>query len=206
MALLICLCSCSGTQKQASNESEEQNQAQESIQSNDSNEATDAESQLPSISGGSTATSGSSTAQKEVGLGGAICTDTLDFTISSAAFTDYVQSPSYSTGRYQYYTPNEGNVFLDVVATITNKEDHALNNPATVKCTYGDKYNYNSNLMYENENGGFDYPNLTSIDPLMSKVAHYMISVPEEAQTSNLPIKVQITVKGSSEQFTLTVR
>ena len=206
IALSISMCSCAGVQERTSNEPEAQSQTQESPLSEGSNEDTNSESQLPSISGGPTVASGSSAVQREVEMDGTISTDALDFTINSADFTDYVQSPSFSTGRYEYYTPNEGSVFLDVVATITNKKNHALNNPATVKCTFGDKYTYNSDMMYEDENGGFDYPNLTSIDPLMPKVAHYMISIPEEAQTSNLPIKVQISVKGSSEQFSLTIR
>ncbi|WP_294421035.1 hypothetical protein [uncultured Senegalimassilia sp.] len=206
--LSILLCSCTGEtiedNMNASNTTDVGNAT--NMETYENVDADDRESELPSISKEAKSSSTDKDELTAVTVGSTIESESVDFEIISAEFTDYVQSPSYSSGAYQYLTPNDGNIYMDVVASITNKTSHSLKNPATVKCLYNSTYYYDATLMYENQSGGFNFPTLTSLEPLIPITGHFMISIPLEAQSSSLPLQIQISLKGSGEQYLLTIR
>lgn len=206
--LSILLCSCTGEtieeNANASNNTDVDNAT--NMETYENVGADDRKSELPSISKEAKSNSTDKDETTAVTVGDTIESESVNFEIISVEFTDYIQSPSYSSGAYQYLTPNDGNIYMDVVVSITNKKSNALKNPAIVKCLYNSTYYYDATLMYENQNGGFNYPALTSLEPLMPITGHFMISIPLEAQSSSLPLQIQISLKGSGEQYLLTIR
>ena len=70
---------------------------------------------------------------------------------------------------------------------------------------YADKYTYNGfSIIEEDSRSNFTYANITNIAPLSTEYVHYLFEVPEEVESSNLGIKLEMSIGGS--KYNVVVR
>ena len=133
--------------------------------------------------------------------------DLCEFTVNYAELKKEVLPPNPDS-FYTYYSEKDGSTYLDVSISIKNTRttSRSADEFGTVDVICGDGYEYDSFSIIE-ESGGtdFTYTSITSIDPLMTGVMHYIASIPNElADDSASPIQLNISILGYD--YTMAVR
>lgn len=124
-----------------------------------------------------------------VSAGEAITTDDYEFTLNAVEFS-YEVLPADTTGYYSYYSPESGNVYIHVDATVKNlmKRDIQIGEIMTAEAVYGDGYSYKGFAVVE-DGSSFNFASSWSAAaPLQSCNAHYLIECPDEVETSSDPL------------------
>ena len=145
-----------------------------------------------------------------VGIGQTITVqDFCAITIDKAEFVDTI-SPSKPSSYHSYYQAKTPDTTLfNLVTHIKNLQGTAQksNSFVTVELIYDDKYHYKCSDILEGSSygGGNDldpYTSVSSIDPLTSKMMHYVVlSVPKTMATDEKPVNAIITIQGQKYQL-----
>ena len=112
--------------------------------------------------------------------------------------------PSITTGTYTYYdVQTEGNTYIDIILDIKN-----LNNEAkTADDLIAAKIKINSNeytcFSIAESADGSDLENSASINPLETRVIHYLAEVPITEATGEIEVILTINGKDFSNKFNL---
>ena len=144
---------------------------------------------------GAAAASGENSGTKTISAGETITTDDYEFTLNAVEFS-YEVLPADTTGYYNYYSPESGNVYIHVDATVKNlmKRDIQIGEIMTAEAIYGDGYSYKGFAVVE-DGSSFNFASSWSAAaPLQSCNAHYLIECPDEVESSSDPLVVGITL------------
>lgn len=142
---------------------------------------------------GAAATSGENSDTKTIAAGQTITTDDYEFTLNAVEFS-YQVLPADTSGYYRYYSPESGNVYIHVDASVKNlmKRDIQVGEIMTAEAIYGDGYSYKGFTVVE-DGSSFNFASSWSAAaPLQSCRAHYLIECPAEVETSSDPLVVGI--------------
>jgi hypothetical protein len=128
-----------------------------------------------------------------------------ELTLKAVEFTPVVKPPNPDS-YYSYYQVEQDDVtFLHIVANIKNLQNLAQDADSfiDIKAIYDNKYEYEGFATIEEKGGGdFTYISITSIDPLMTEVVHFLIEVPKEVEESeDKPLGFVVTVKDEQYQY-----
>jgi len=96
--------------------------------------------------------------------------------------------PPNTSGYYTYYeVKSSGETFLDIVITIKNLDTiiKSVDDLVSVNVLYDNQYTYNSSPIVVDSDGSFTYALISGVQPLSSKVAHYLVTVPNEVQNNS---------------------
>ena len=130
-----------------------------------------------------------------IALGDMIETESYEFTLSNIEFS-YEVLPPDTSGYYNYYSPEAGNVYIHVDADLKNqmKRDIKLNETYTAVAMYGDGYKYQGFPVSEDGSAFTFASSYTIAAPLQTAHVHYIIECPQEVETSTDPVYVLLTL------------
>lgn len=143
-----------------------------------------------------------------VSVGSTLNLDGMDITIQTAELT-YRVDPDIKDGFYSYYPADSGEVYLHVKMLVKNTAPQQLDADDIVDATavYNNDYEYTGFTAVQDENLGFTYSNITSIDPLASKVIDVLISCPQEvADNTSAPLSVTLKFNNQQDIYFITIR
>jgi hypothetical protein len=141
-----------------------------------------------------------------ISVGEEMTTDTCEFSIDSINITNDVMPPK-TDGFYTHYQAESGKVYVDfcVAYKNTTSGDVGADEVVSGQLIYADKYTYNGfSIIEEDSRSNFTYANITNIAPLSTEYVHYLFEVPEEVESSNLGIKLEMSIGGS--KYNVVVR
>lgn len=131
----------------------------------------------------------------------------IDFNLEKAELSHRVE-PTSKPILYSYYSPDNDKVYVYVKANITNntKNDLSCDEIYDVEVIYNNDYAYTGFQVVQDEDMGFTYSNITTIDPLTTGGVDTLIECPSEVETNtNAPLKLKITFN-SGETFFCNLR
>lgn len=141
-------------------------------------------------------------AEREAALmkdGEVITGDHVEAKFVSAKVTRTI-NPTDMSGYYHYYEPIDGEVFLDVQFTLKNigKNDLDLNSVIKdLQVTYNEDYTYTTYGLYTSNSSTVDRVySWDDLDPLQSIAFHVVATLPEEVETSKLPLEMEFSIDG----------
>jgi len=142
---------------------------------------------------------------RELNLGETITiVDNCEFTLENVEFSKKIIPPNPGT-YYSYYEAKEPQTtFLHVVVRYKNLggTNKMADEFGLIVAIYNEKYEYPLYSIVEKENrSDFTYSNITSINPLSTGYVHYLADVPEEVESSGLPVLFKLTVNGEVFQY-----
>ncbi|MBP1736903.1 MAG: hypothetical protein H6Q60_784 [Oscillospiraceae bacterium] len=142
---------------------------------------------------------------KSLAIGDVITTDDMEITLNSVKLS-YDVLPDDTSSFYTHYQADSGNVYIDVDVDVKNlqKQDLPCDDVMKVTADYNNGYEYSAFPIVEDSSMGFTYSNITDIQPLETLGMRYLISCPEEVETSSNPLIVYFKI--DNEQFSYTVR
>lgn len=137
-------------------------------------------------------------------LGEMLVAKSYEMTFNTIEFS-YKVLPDDTSGLYTTYSAESGKVYvhLDVDVKNTQKQQLRCDKIATVSVDYDNGYTYTGFATVEDRMTGFTYANISSIDPLETKGMRYLISCPEEVETSVNPVRVIVTIDDHDYSFQL---
>lgn len=125
------------------------------------------------------------------------------FTISEIEFSRRILPPNTS-GYYSYYeAKSPDSTFLHIVANITNLNTIAksADDLLSVNILYDKQYNYDSQAVVVDSEGDFSYSILSGIEPLLTREVHFLISVPNQVETSGKSIIINLVAFDQEYQY-----
>ncbi len=148
---------------------------------------------------------GQQVSAKQIKVGDKIVTDSMEVVINRVELT-YDVLPDNASGVYSHYVAEEGKVYICVDADVTNKAKQKLacDEIGTIAANYNDGYTYNGFTAVEDSSTGFTYANITSIDPLETRGIKWLVNCPQEVETSNNSLILELAIGG--DKFVYTVR
>ena len=116
------------------------------------------------------------------------------FKLLSTKYTADVLPPNTS-GYYTHYPVDDptNDIYLVVYCDLTNDSSAAIRSDKmmSMKVIFDGKYEYSSNMVLEEKDGtGFDYSNITNINPLETRKAVFMFEVPKKVQEMNYELSI----------------
>lgn len=131
-------------------------------------------------------------------LGETIQTEYNDYTFKNVVLS-YEVIPSEHGTFFTKYTPDQGNVYIDITVDVKNNEK------SSVKCDtilniiadYNDGYTYKGFATVETGSSGFSYAMSESINPLETKTLRYLIQCPKEIDETDNPLFFSMTLDGN---------
>lgn len=133
--------------------------------------------------------------KKTINMNEEIAADnTAKFKILSTKYTADVLPPNVS-GFYTHYPVDDpsNNVFFVVYCDLTNDSSSAIRSDdmISIKAIFDGKYEYTANMALEKKDGsGFDYSNITNINPLETRKAVFMFEVPKKVQDMDYELSI----------------
>ena len=121
-----------------------------------------------------------------LGFGDTVKTNDYEFTLNKVKFS-YDILPDDTSGYYHHFTPDSGNLYIDIDASVKNlmKRDIMIRELFTAEAVYGDGYTYNGSVAVVYDGSMFHYVgNYSAAAPLQTCHAHYMIQCPQEVENS----------------------
>ncbi len=112
--------------------------------------------------------------------------DVASFKLLGTDFTADVLPPNTS-GFYTHYEVDDpsNDIYFVVYCDLANNSSSSIraDDMISIRAIFDGKYEYNCNMALEAKDGeGFDYANITSIDPLESRKGVFMFEVPKKVQ------------------------
>lgn len=133
--------------------------------------------------------------------------DNVEITILKNRATKEIIPPSAS-GYYTYFSADEGNIYIDVIANVKNLTASAVkqNSLFTAKL-YIDNSEYNCSLIVEEDNGQDfnEYTNLYEIKPLETMTYHIAAQVPENTIEVGKMVKLIINANGKEYKYEISI-
>lgn len=138
-------------------------------------------------------------------LGETISTEYADYTFTNVALS-YDVRPTNADGFHIYYSPDAGNVYIDVTVQVKNNEKRTIgcDTVLNMSADYNNGYTYKGFTIVEDKNLGFTYSNISNIDPLETKALRYLIQCPKEVEETDNPLFLTTTLGGT--KYTYTIR
>lgn len=136
--------------------------------------------------------------------------DNYNISFLETSFTQKVE-PSNPSTYYSYYEPKDSNnnTFVLLKTTIKNLGTETLDGDKLPvgKLIYDNKYKYNSQLVFEEDDGSDleGYSWYMDIEPLKTKNIWYMVEVPKEVE-SNTDKSVSMQYKINGKIYTVKIR
>ncbi len=149
---------------------------------------------------GDTSVSGKTTG--EVVDGQVVFTDNAEFYVEYSEFTKQVTPPSLGSA-YNYYTAEDGKMFVDFCVAYTNRSSRNITADKAVSAKL-DQAEARTTVTEQSERSMFDYSNLVNVIPLCTEYIHYIFQVPEELETSGDQVTISFKIDGSN--FTYSVK
>lgn len=173
----------------------------------------------PDVGSESTAEPPSSTSEMEqelppdspdvlIAVGETITTSTREITIQGVDFS-YRVEPEEKPSSYTYYTPGEGNVYIDVRVQVSNLARKALHGDRVmeVHADYGGHAVYSGFAVTEDSTVGFADAADTAIGEQESRELHYLIECPQDVEeNAAASLFVAINIFGVSSEYRLVIR
>lgn len=134
-----------------------------------------------------------------------ISTEYLEYTFTNIELS-YEVLPSDTSGFYTKYTPDAGNVYIDVAISVKNtaKSNISCDDVISMKADYNDGYTYKGFTAVEDGSTGFTYSSITSIKPLETRELRYLIKCPVEVEETDNPLF--LTTKLGDTDYIYTIR
>lgn len=106
---------------------------------------------------------------------------------------------------YTHYPADSGKVYIHIDTDVKNLQKQATvcDNIMNVSADYNDGYTYHRQTIPEDSNLGFNYANITSIDPLETLGVRFLIEVPDEVSTSDTSLFLTFNVNGTKFNYTM---
>lgn len=126
-----------------------------------------------------------------------------EFQVTKIEFAKKILPPNTS-GYYSYYEVKTSNsTFLDVVITVKNLDTitKSVDDLVSISILYDNNYTYNSSPIVVDSDGGFTYAIISGVQPLLSKEAHYLFTVPMEVQNSSKSLIIIFYVGDKEFQY-----
>ena len=120
--------------------------------------------------------------------------DVASFELLKTNFTADVLPPKTS-GYYTHYQVDDpsNDTFFVVYCNLTNHSASAIRSDEmiSIKAIFDGKYEYNANMALEEKDGtGFDYANITSIEPLETRKSVFMFEIPKKVKDMNYELSI----------------
>lgn len=120
--------------------------------------------------------------------------DVASFKLLSTKFTADVLPPNTS-GFYSHYAVDDpaNDIYFVVYSDLTNESASAIraDDMISVRAIFDGKFEYNANMALEEKDGtGFDYANITSVQPLETRKAVFMFEVPKKVQDKDYELSI----------------
>ena len=132
--------------------------------------------------------------------------DHAEVIITNVEFTDRVE-PSKPGGYTYYEESGENHTYLHIQGTFKSLEadtiDMILDEPISLNVKYQDKYNYNGFIAIE-ETDGSNFDIAGNVSPLSTVTFHYIISVPNEIESSDEVL--DLTIYYEDQKYKMNVR
>ncbi|MCC3373817.1 hypothetical protein [Cohnella sp. REN36] len=132
--------------------------------------------------------------------------DFAEMTVKKASFTAKVVPPKPDSFYTYYEVKDKENIYLDTVISIKSllAESKSADEFASVKVKYDGKYEYDSFSTIEEQGGGnFTFTNISSIEPLKTRVLHFIAELPKEAAKDEKPVVITVTIEGKDYLYKL---
>ena len=133
-------------------------------------------------------------------------TEKCEFTVDYIYMTKDFITPQPGSW-YSHYEAEHGKLYIDLCIAFKNTDTSAVNADDVMsgKLIYGEKYEYTGfSIIEEDSRSDFTYSNITSISPLCTEYVHYLFEVPEEIDSTDARIVLQMTI--CEEEFLIAVR
>lgn len=106
---------------------------------------------------------------------------------------------------YTHYPADSGKVYIHIDTDVKNLQKQAAvcDNIMNVSADYNDGYTYHGQTIPEDSNLGFNYANITSINPLETLGVRFLIEVPDEVSTSDTSLFLTFNVNGTKFNYTM---
>ena len=135
--------------------------------------------------------------------------DYIEFTIQSNNFGEIIK-PSNPEPTYPIYlmNGNKGEIYLDTLVTVRNISKTELSEAddafMSIKIIHDDKKEYTSFTKFERVGESkFTGLNNSIIEPLQTRVVHFLTSVPASLEKDSKPLKAVITVNGEKYEHVI---
>lgn len=131
--------------------------------------------------------------------------DVASFKLLSTKFTTDVLPPNTS-GYYRHYPIDDpsSDTYFVVYCDLTNFASAAIGSDdmISIRAIFDGKYEYTANMALEEKDGtGFDYANITNVNPLETRKAVFMFEVPLTVQ--DMDCELSIYFCGNEYSFTV---
>lgn len=148
----------------------------------------------------------SSKLTKEIKKGSKINAGGFSITFNKFEFS-YDVLPKNTNGFYTHYQADKGKVYYHVAMDLKNNNKQHINGDKLLNAelVYDNDYKYSGFIALDKTDGsGFDYANITSIQPLETRGVRLLFDIPQEIEKSKGPIKINIEIDG--KKFVYKVR
>ncbi|ACZ09687.1 Uncharacterised protein [Sebaldella termitidis] len=141
---------------------------------------------------------------KTLKIGDTIKNSKAEITIKKIEFS-YDVLPDDTSGFYTHYPAESGNVYIHVDTDVKNiqKQQLGADEIMTVTADYNGGYTYSAEPIPEDSQTGFTYANITAIDPLKTLGVRYLLSVPQEVEETQNPLKLIFEIEGEKYEYTM---
>jgi len=139
-----------------------------------------------------------------VSIGETISTNSFEITIKSIELS-YDVLPTTKNTFYTHYAADSGKVYIDISFDVKNiqKQNISCDNVISVKAEYDNEYTYSGFIVVEDDNLGFTYSMISSIDPLETKSMRYLIDCPQEVEETNNPLILIFTIGNKTYKYVI---
>ena len=143
-------------------------------------------------------------AQQQIAIGDIISTENFEIAIKNIEFS-YDVLPDNTSDFYTHYPADSGKVYIHVDTDVKNLQKQAVmcDSIMNISADYNDGYTYTGQAIPEDSNLGFNYANITSIDPLETHGVRFLIEVPEEVSTSDAALFLTFDVDGTKFNYAM---
>ncbi|NLB17346.1 MAG: hypothetical protein GX825_01075 [Syntrophomonadaceae bacterium] len=124
-----------------------------------------------------------------------------EFWIEDIFFSRKILPPNTS-GYYRYYEAKDANTtFLDITVNVTNLDTiiKSVEDLISISVIFDGSYNYYSTPVVVDGNGDFTYSSISGVQPLLTKTAHYLFTVP--SQVENGTKSLIIVINASDQEY-----
>lgn len=125
-----------------------------------------------------------------------------EFQVNEINFSKKILPPN-TNGFYTYYeAKSPDSIFLDIVINIKNLDTiiRSVDDLVSVSVVYDNQYTYQATPIVVDADGSFTYPTISGVQPLLSKIVYYLITIPTEIQNSNKSLVI-IFYSGENEYY-----
>lgn len=138
----------------------------------------------------------------DVADGETVATDNAEFYVEYSEFTKEVKPPAPGAA-YNYYTAEDGKVYIDFCIAYTNLSARNITAEKAVSAKLG-QAEAQATVTEQSERSAFEHSNLVNIIPLCTEYIHYVFQVPEELETGSDQVTISFKIDG--KHYTYSVK